>query len=46
MLFLTLKQEDHDMIMWDKVIMKKEDAVFDGLIDDQYTLYNDDKSIL
>ena len=22
------------MIMWDKVIMKKEDAVFDGLIDD------------
>ena len=34
------------MIMWDKVIMKKEDAVFDGLIDDQYILYNDDKSIL
>ena len=34
------------MIMWDKVIMKKEDAVFDGLIDDQYSLYNDDKSIL
>lgn len=32
--------------MWDKVIMKKEDAVFDGLIDDQYILYNDDKSIL
>ncbi|KAK8791705.1 hypothetical protein WA588_002014, partial [Blastocystis sp. NMH] len=39
-------KEDHDMIMWDKVIMKKEDAVFDGLIDDQYILYNDDKSIL
>lgn len=34
------------MIMWDKVIMKKEDCVFDDTIENMYVLFNDDKSIL
>ena len=34
------------MIMWDKVIMSKEDAVFDEAIENRYILFNDDRSIL
>ena len=34
------------MIMWDKVIMSKEDSVFDDTISNMYVLFNDDKSIL
>lgn len=34
------------MIMWDKVIMSKEDSVFDETIDNMYVLFNDDKSIM
>ena len=34
------------MIMWDKVIMSKEDSVFDDTISNMYVLLNDDKSIL
>ena len=40
------KQESHEMIMWDKVIMSKEDSVFDDTISNMYVLFNDDKSIL
>ena len=34
------------MIMWDKIIMSKEEAVFDGSIENRYILFNDDRSIL
>lgn len=34
------------MIMWDKVIMSREDCTLDATIDNMYVLFNDDKSIL
>ena len=34
------------MIMWDKVIMSKEESVFDDTISNMYVLFNADKSIL
>ncbi|KAM7459196.1 hypothetical protein BLSTO_00038 [Blastocystis sp. subtype 1] len=37
--------EQHDMIMWDKIIMSKEDAVFNNTIENRYILFNDDRSI-
>ena len=33
------------MIMWDNVIMSKDDCTFDDTIDNMYVLFNDDKSI-
>lgn len=32
--------------MWDKVIMSKEDCVFDDTISNKYILFNDDRSIM
>lgn len=34
------------MIMWDKIIMSKEDAVFNSTIENKYILFNDDRSLL
>ena len=34
------------MIMWDTIIMSKEDAVFTKTIENRYILFNDDRSIL
>lgn len=34
------------MIMWDKVIMSKDDCVFDDTIGNKYILYNEDPRIL
>ena len=34
------------MIMCDKIIMSKEDAVFNKTIENRYILFNDDRSIL
>ena len=33
------------MIMWDKVIMRKEDCKLDETIENMYVLFNEDKSI-
>ena len=39
-------KESHEIIMWDKVIMSKEDCVFDDTISNKYILFNDDRSII
>ena len=33
------------MIMWDKVIMRKEDCKLDETVENMYVLFNEDKSI-